>query len=297
MPSFLVRIFARPYVAGNSLEKGIKKAEQLWKQKGICSTLDLLGEELTSKEEVEGVVNTYLEMIEKVNNLKFVSISLKPTALGVDISKEHCLENLRKILTVALELDVLVTLDMESSAYTDVTLEMYHILRPEFPNFGTVLQTRLFRTKDDILDLEGMNAHIRLCIGIYLEDKDIAYTKKLEMKKKIVTFSVLLLKNNHFIAVATHDEKTIDEILKAFEGHDKITSHVEFQMLLGVPRERIQKKLIDHGFTVRYYVPFATNWKDATNYLKRRLNENPQMAIYTIKNIIGSIIQPFKRHH
>ena len=246
---------------------------------------------------MEGVVNTYLEMVNTVKDRKFVSISLKPTALGVDISKEYCLENIRKILTEALELNVLVTLDMESSTYTDVTLEMYHILRPNFPNFGTVLQTRLFRTKNDILDLEGMNAHIRLCIGIYLEDKNIAYTKKLEMKKKIVEYSSLLLKNNHFIAVATHDEKTIDEILKVFEGHDKITSHVEFQMLLGVPRERIQKKLKDHGFTVRYYIPFATNWKDATRYLKRRLNENPQMAIYTIKNIIGSIIQPFKRHY
>jgi len=297
MPSFLVRIFARPYVAGNSLEKGIKKAKQLWKQKEICSTLDLLGEELTTKEEVEGVVNTYLEIIEKVKNLKFVSISLKPTGLGVDISKEYCLENLRKILTAALELNVFVTLDMESSNYTDVTLELYHILKPEFPNFGTVLQTRLYRTKKDILHLESLNAHIRLCIGIYLEDKDIAYTKKTEMKNKIVEYASLLLKNNHFIAVATHDEKTIDEILKVFEGHENITSHVEFQMLLGVPRERIQKKIINRGYTVRFYVPFATNWKDATRYLKRRLNENPQMAIYTIKNIFGSVIQSFKRYH
>ncbi len=86
-------------------------------------------------------------------------------------------------------------------------------------------------------------------------------------------------------------------MLKVFEGHDNITSHVEFQMLLGVPRERIQKKLIDHGFTVRFYVPFATNWKDAIRYLKRRLEENPHMAIYTIKNIFGSVIQAFKRPH
>ncbi|MFX0171696.1 MAG: proline dehydrogenase family protein [Candidatus Hodarchaeota archaeon] len=295
MPSFFVRIFASPYVAGDSLEKGIKTARKLWEEKRITSTMDLLGEELQTKEEVENIVKLYIDLIEALKNENFATISLKPTSLGIDISKEYCIENLRQILTRALDANIDVTMDMESSDYTDVTLEMYRTLKPKFPNFGTVLQTRLFRTKDDILQLEGLNAHIRLCIGIYLEKREIAYTKKRDMKDKLVEYTPLLLEHNHYVAVATHDEKSIRQILELLETRKEDTSNIEFQMLLGVPRDNIQQELLDRGFTVRCYVPYATRWKDATNYLKRRLIENPHMAIYTIRNIFGRIIQPFRR--
>ncbi|MFX0052472.1 MAG: proline dehydrogenase family protein [Candidatus Hermodarchaeota archaeon] len=295
MPSFLVRLFARPYVAGDSLDKGIETARKLWKEKRITSTMDLLGEELQTKEEVENVVKLYLDLVEALKNENYATISLKPTSLGVDISKEYCIENLRQILTSALDANIDVTMDMESSDYTDVTLEMYRILKPEFPNFGTVLQTRLFRTKDDILQLEGLNAHIRLCIGIYLEKSEIAYTKKRDMKDKLVEYTPLLLDHNHYVKIATHDEKSIRQILELLETRKEDSSNIEFQMLLGVPRDNIQQELLDRGFTVRCYVPYATRWKDATNYLKRRLIENPHMAIYTIRNIFGRIIQPFRR--
>lgn len=295
MPSFLVRLFARPYVAGDSIEKGIKTARELWERKGITSTMDLLGEELKTEEEVEDVVKLYLELIEGLGNENFATISLKPTSLGVDISKEYCLENLRKILVRALAANIDVTLDMESSDYTDVTLEMYLALKPEFPNFGTVLQTRLFRTEDDILELKGLNAHIRLCIGIYLEKSDIAYTKKSDMKAKLVEYTSLLLNHNHYVAMATHDEKTIYQILDLLETRGEGPSNIEFQMLLGVPRDNLQQELLKRGFTVRLYVPYATRWKEATNYLKRRLIENPHMAIYTIRNLFGRLFQPFRR--
>ncbi len=295
MPSFLVRIFAKPYVAGDSHIEGIEKAKHLFEENGIYSTLDLLGEELKTKEEVNSVVITYLTLIETIKQYKFSSISLKPTSLGVDISKEYCINNIRTILSAALQANILVTLDMESSSYTDVTLDIYRTLKPEFPNFGTVLQTRLFRTKNDILNLKGLKAHIRLCIGIYLERKEIAYTKKDIMKKKLIEYIPLLLDEGHFVAIATHDEKVIYEILKLLEDREGDNSNVEFQMLLGVPREGIQNKLINKGYIVRLYVPFSTKWKYATNYLKRRLIENPHMAIYSIKNIFGMILQRFKR--
>jgi proline dehydrogenase len=295
MPSFLVRLFARPYVAGDSIEKGIKTARELWERKGITSTMDLLGEELQTEEEVEDVVKLYLELIEAFGNENFATISLKPTSLGIDISKEYCIKNLRRILTRALAANIDVTLDMESSDYTDVTLEMYLTLKPEFPNFGTVLQTRLFRTEDDILELKGLNAHIRLCIGIYLEKSDIAYTKKSDMKAKLVEYTSLLLEHNHYVAMATHDEKTIYQILELLETRGEGPSNIEFQMLLGVPRDNLQQELLKRGFTVRLYVPYATRWKEATNYLKRRLIENPHMAIYTIRNLFGRLFQPFRR--
>ncbi len=294
MPSFLVRLFAKPYVAGDSLEKGVETARRLWTQKGITTSLDLLGEEIKTKEEVEEIVQIYLDSINAIKAEDFATISIKPTSIGVDFSKEYCVENLRRILTAAFESNVGVTLDMESSDYTDVTLEMYHELKPDFPNFGTVLQTRLFRTENDISDLSGLNAHIRLCIGIYLEDKNIAFTKRSDMKAKLVEYTDLLLKNNHFVAVATHDEKTIHQCLEVIKKHDA-PKNVEFQMLLGVPRDRIIQELLEQGYTMRLYIPFATKWKYATNYLKRRLIENPHMAIYTLRNLFGRILQPFKR--
>jgi proline dehydrogenase len=276
MPSFLVRLFARPYVAGDSIEKGIKTARELWERKGITSTMDLLGEELQTEEEVEDVVKLYLELIEAFGNENFATISLKPTSLGIDISKEYCIKNLRRILTRALAANIDVTLDMESSDYTDVTLEMYLTLKPEFPNFGTVLQTRLFRTEDDILELKGLNAQS-------------------DMKAKLVEYTSLLLEHNHYVAMATHDEKTIYQILELLETRGEGPSNIEFQMLLGVPRDNLQQELLKRGFTVRLYVPYATRWKEATNYLKRRLIENPHMAIYTIRNLFGRLFQPFRR--
>ncbi|UCG03490.1 MAG: proline dehydrogenase family protein [Candidatus Heimdallarchaeota archaeon] len=297
MPSFIVRLFAKPYVAGDSLEKGIDKARHLWIQRGIASTIDLLGEEITTKEEVEEILDIYLDVVDAIKKEEFSSfatVSIKPTSLGVDISKEYCIDNIKRILTSALESNIGVTIDMESSRYTDVTLEIFHQLKPDFPNFGTVLQTRLFRTEKDISELNGLNAHIRLCIGIYIEDKSIAYTKKSEMKTKLVEYTKLLLDHNHYVEVATHDEKTIVECLEIIEDHGG-SQVAEFQMLLGVPRDKIQEELLEKGYIMRYYVPFATEWKYATNYLRRRLIENPRLAIYTLRNLFGRVLQPFRR--
>ncbi|MFX0126033.1 MAG: proline dehydrogenase family protein, partial [Candidatus Hodarchaeota archaeon] len=265
-------------------------------KEGITSTMDLLGEELQTKEEVEIIIKHYLDLIDSLKGISFATVSLKPTSLGVDIDKEYCVENLRKILTAASNVNIEVTMDMESSDYTDVTLEMYRELKSEFPCFGTVLQTRLFRTKDDILSLKGLNAHIRLCIGIYLEKKEIAYTKKSDMKTNLVECTQMLLEDNHFVAVATHDEKTINQVLEFLQGNNYGPGNVEFQMLLGVPRKRIQQELIKQGYIVRCYVPYAMEWKSATAYLKRRLIENPHMAIYTLKNLFNSFIQLFRRN-
>ena len=285
IPSFLIRLFARPYVAGDSIEKGVEKAKQLYKEKGIFSTLDLLVEALKTKEEIEVVVQTYLKLIESISNIHFISVSLKPTSIGIDISKEYCIENLCRILTAALKANVLVTMDMESSKYIDVTLEIYKELKPEFYNFGTVLQTKLFRTEEDIESLKGLDAYIRLCIGAYPEKKDVAFTKNSEMKEKIVEHTLSLLNDGHYVAVATHDEKPIHEILSTRRQNLRI----EFQMLLGVPSEKIQNELLNLKHLVRMYIPFATEWKNATNYLKRRLDENPYMFIYIIRNIFSKI--------
>ncbi len=291
-PSFMVKFFARAYVTGVGIDCGIKKARELWEEQKIASTIDMLGEEVTNREDVDKIVQIYLSLIEKLHGESFPKhVSVKPTSLGIDIDKSLCLENLENILKRAEEEKVIITLDMEDSTYTDITLELYKTLKPKY-EFGTVLQSRLHRTKDDILNLTGLNARVRMCIGVYNEDKSIAYTKKHEMKKKLVEYTGLLLDNQHKVDVATHDHKCIVAALKQIEERRQGKDVAEFQFLLGVPRQRIQNELIRRGYTVRLYVPFTIEWKCAVAYLRRRLIENPSMIYLGGLDFIGRIIQP-----
>ena len=284
LPGFLVRFFAKPYVSGNSIEKGIQKADKLWTENKIASTLDLLGEAVTNREEVQRTVNTYLELINNIQNKEYITVSVKPTALGIHESYEYCLENLNTILNEARKYSVKVTLDMEDHNYTDTTLDLYKELLPKYPTFGTVLQTRLYRTPDDVNTLSTLKTRIRLCIGIYKEESSIALTKKSEMKKKLIEMVKRLIDAGTFVEVATQDVKTIDSVLELVEKYGWTSEHLEFQQLMGVPIRKKQNELLQKGFTVRLYVPFATEWKYATPYLKRRLANNPKMAVYVLKH-------------
>ena len=287
IPNRLVWQISKPYVAGDSMQKVIEKVKDLWTDNNFSSTVDLLGEDVFSQEEIEAMVQIYLELIKQLEPLKTDrTISLKPSALGVNSSKALCLANLRKILTAAKEANIGVTMDMEDSSLTEITLDMYRELCPQFPNFGTVLQTRLFRTNQDIKNLPD-HSHIRLCIGIYLESKEIALTHKPDMKQKIIDYLDALLENGHYVGIATHDEQTIQETLDLLEAKKIGSERVEYQFLLGVPRNKIQNKLREKGYTVRFYVPFATHWTFATAYAKRRFIENPKLAIYTMRNLLG----------
>jgi proline dehydrogenase len=287
MPTFLVWIVAKPYVAGDSLQKALTKVDDLWNTSKIMSTVDLLGEDVKTAEEIELMVQIYLDLLDGLQGKKdYTTVSLKPTALGLNFSEELCVTNLTRILDKAMKYDIKVTLDMENTPYTDKTLELYRNLKPKYPIFGTVLQTRLFRTEKDIENLPP-NSHIRLCIGIYNEAKEMALQKKSEMKEKLVELVEPLHAKGHFIAVATHDEPTIRSIFKIIDQKKLTKDDIEFQFLLGVPREKIHKEVQDRGLHVRQYVPFATKKKYATRYALRRFEENPNMAIYVLRNLLG----------
>lgn len=285
MPTPFIWLFANPYVAGDSMQKALDKVETLWQERKIMSTVDLLGEDVSTEEEVNRMVKIYLDLFEGLKEKsEYTSVSLKPTALGVNISKDLCMRNIRKILDVATRYGIAVTMDMENSPYTEVTLEIYRELKPDYPNFGTVLQTRLFRTKNDLSTLPDQS-HIRLCIGIYNESKDIALQKKDEMKEKLLEYTEELHKNNHFVGIATHDEQILARIFDYIDRNNITPEQMEFQFLLGVPREKIQKQILEKGFNCRLYVPFAMQKKDATKYAIRRFEENPRMAVYVFQNL------------
>lgn len=285
-PTPLVKLFASPYVAGDSIGAAVNTAQKLWDERRVCSTIDLLGEELESDEEVQYSVDVYERLIDALGSQDYTTISLKPSQLGSHRGTEYCREVIRGIIQRAEQYNIKVTLDMEDHSFTDMTLDIFRALNKDHPTFGTVLQSRLFRTDDDIISLKGLNAHIRICIGIYNEPKEIALQSKPEMKKKLLHQVELLFKEGHYPEIGTHDETVINEAIDIAEKLNIKKDQYEVQMLMGVPRQAFQDELRQNGILVRLYVPFAEKWKYSTAYCKRRLAANPAMAAYIFKNIL-----------
>ncbi|MFQ6066991.1 MAG: proline dehydrogenase family protein [bacterium] len=285
-PSLLVRLFARPYVAGDSIQKAVETARTLWEQRRVCSTIDLLGEEMESDEEVHYTVDIYQRLINVLGRQEYATLSMKPSQLGSHRGADYCREVIAGIVHQAEKFGIDVTIDMEDHNYTDMTLDIYRSLKKEHPTLGTVLQSRLFRTDSDILSLKGMEARIRICIGIYNEPKEIAFQSKPQMKKKLLQQLEILFKEGHYPEIATHDEAVVNEALNIAQRLNKKKDEYEVQMLMGVPKQKFQDELVRSGILVRLYVPFAEKWKYATAYCKRRLIANPSMAAYIVKNIL-----------
>ncbi|MCX7829921.1 MAG: proline dehydrogenase family protein [Acidobacteria bacterium] len=286
IPAPLVKIFASPYVSGDSLEKALNAVDALFREKRILSTVDLLGEAEKTKEKVLGAVSAYEKTLDALRERSYASISIKPSQFGCYIDKAFCKENIERVLEKANSQNTLVTIDMEDIDLTDFTIDLYSELRPKYPNAGTVLQSRLFRTEKDIDRLDGLDAHIRLCIGIYNVSKEYAYTRKKDMKENLLKLLRKLLEKGHFVAIATHDKVYIRKSLEILDEMKIPKEKREFQMLMGVPRDDMQKELIERGEKVRLYVPYALSWGDAIAYLRRRMIESPSMTGLVLKNLL-----------
>ncbi|MGD9344853.1 MAG: proline dehydrogenase family protein [Candidatus Aminicenantes bacterium] len=285
-PTPLVKIFAGPYVAGDSIQAAIDTARKFWQDRRVCSTIDLLGEEIEEDEEVQYTVGVYEKLIERLGKQEFATLSLKPTQLGSHRGTRHCQDIIEGIVEKAEAHDIKITLDMEDHTLTDLTLDIFRALKPRHSTFGTVLQSRLFRTDEDIKSISGLNARIRICIGIYIEPKEIALTNKPDMKAKLLEQLKTLFQEGHYPEIATHDKSVIHEAINIAERLNMKKDQYEVQMLMGVPMADFQDELIREGICVRLYVPFAEKWKYASAYCKRRLDANPAMAAYIIKNIL-----------
>ncbi len=286
-PAPIVKVFAAPYVAGKGIESGVRKADEIWQSGKLYSTVDLLGEEVFKREDVEATVATYFRMVDALKGRQYASISCKPTQLGIHDSESYCLENMSKVVEHAGKQGIHITVDMEDHDFTDVTLRLFKELRNRFDNVGTVLQSRLFRTRDDIQALHAKRCKVRICIGIYKEPKSIAYQDKPAMKDKLFEYVQVLLDKGHYPEIATHDEPLIHRCLEYLDKRGVPKDAYEFQMLLGVPRQAIQTQIVDAGIIMRLYVPFAEEWRYAIAYCKRRLAANPMMGAYVMKNLFG----------
>ncbi len=297
IPPPLVRFFAKPYVAGDSVEKAVDVAALLLEKHGFLTTLDLLAEGIDSEEIVEQNVLTYLGMVDAVaSDSRFdgdgqrPTLSLKPSSYTTSPMEDEgdakgSKEALFRICEYARERGVRVTVDMESRHWTDFTLDALDELHAAgFTDVGCVIQTRLHRSAAD-LDRLPAGMRVRLVIGIYREPDEVAVTHKPEMKDRMLEFAARLLDRGHIVEFATHDETYIRRFLDEVVGPSHVAKdRFEVQMLFGVPRQKLLTDLVRQGIRVRLYVPFAMGWKMAIAYLRRRLDEYPAMALLVLKN-------------
>ncbi len=285
VPKPIVKFFSKIYIAGSTLEDGVAKVKEL-NAKGIMATMDLLGEFSTDEKVCRQAADTYIEMLRTIQKEGLDSnVSLKPTHMGLLISKEFCYENIRRIVQEAQKLNNFVRIDMEDHTTTDATIEIYLKLKEEFggQHVGTVIQAYLRRTIDDINRLIEHKANLRLCKGIYVEPREVAFKDMAIINESFKYNLDKLLSNGCYTGIATHDEKLIYHALTVIDRLKLSKEDYEFQMLLGV-QEQLRDILVKAGHRLRVYVPFGKDWY---GYSTRRLKENPKMAGYVFKRIFG----------
>jgi proline dehydrogenase len=282
IPKPIVRKISNRYIAGPTLEDACRVVSRL-NAAGKMATIDVLGEHIDEPGQARALVDEHdgvLDAIER--NALDSNVSIKLTALGLTIDRDLCLENTAAVVEHAAESGNFVRIDMEESAHTAQTLEIYRELRERgFDNVGVVLQSRLRRTLRDIRSLADLRPNVRLCKGIYLEPPLVAYQGYQEVRDNFVAALDVLLGGGSYVGIATHDEWLLEQGLERVTGMDR--QEYEFQMLLGV-RELRGDKLVKEGHRLRIYTPYGRQWRE---YSMRRLQENPKIAGYILADLFG----------
>ncbi|HUP39166.1 MAG TPA: proline dehydrogenase family protein [Vicinamibacterales bacterium] len=272
--------FARRFIAGENVDDAIAAVRHIQAQ-GLLATLDYLGESVASLAAADTATREYLQLVQAVDRADAErNLSLKLTQLGLDVDRAICVDNLRKILTAAA--GFFVRIDMESSAYTDATLEIFEtVWKLGHRNVGVVLQSCLYRSEKDFERVNALGARIRLVKGAYREPKSVAYQLKSDVDAAYKRIAQRLLTEGTYPAIATHDEEILDEV-KRFAAERAIRPDAyEFQMLYGIRRD-LQNECRDAGHRVRVYVPFGREWFP---YFMRRLGERPANVGFVVRSL------------
>jgi proline dehydrogenase len=285
----LARRMASRFVAGETIEEAMSAVRGL-NARGITASLDLLGESVHRAEEARATAQAYLDILDRIQANKLdANVSVKLTAMGLDVSEELCVANMQMVLERAQQYDSFVRLDMESSQYTDRTLHIFeHRLYPSYPkNVGIVLQSYLRRTAADVEFANRLGCRVRICKGAYQEPASVAFPDKRDVDENYVRCMHSLMSDGNYPGIATHDERIIDEA-KRFAAEKGIASdRYEFQMLYGVRRD-LQERLVREGYRMRVYVPFGTQWYP---YLMRRLAERPANVAFMTGNVVKELLR------
>jgi proline dehydrogenase len=287
VPKQVVRRISGHYIAGEELDDALRVVLEL-NAEGKLATLDVLGEEVADPEEARAIAGAYREAIDAFKRGSLDSnISVKPTALGLNLSYELFRENLEDLVRHAAERDNFVRIDMEDSSTTDDTLRTYRELREAgHDNIGIVLQARLKRTIDDVRALAELRPNVRICKGIYLEPPEIAFRDFDAVQASYVQTLEELLEGGSYVGIATHDEWLLEQGKRLVAEQGLGRDDYEFQMLLGV-RPGLGDELVREGHRLRIYTPFGRHWY---SYSLRRLQENPKIAGYIAADTFNRLL-------
>lgn len=291
IPRRIVRRIASRYIAGEHLEEAIETIRNL-NGEGCLATVDVLGESTQSKSDAVEKLEQYKRVIDalEANDLRS-GISVKLTGLGLTLDEDVCRENLEEIVAYAGQKNRFVRVDMEGSPYTAATLELVLEMHERHENIGAVIQAYLRRSLKDVIRLAEAGVSVRLCKGIYDEPREISYKDFDTVRQNYILLLEELFSSGVYVGVATHDEYLVWHALRIVHQMGPTKDRYEFQMLLGVDEE-LRRILVNAGHKVRVYVPFGEDWYE---YSTRRLKENPKIAGYVVRDVLGSIVNAVKR--
>jgi proline dehydrogenase len=283
----LARQFSSRFVAGETLDAAIAATREL-NTKGITTTLDLLGESVTSKAESEAARDAAIGILHRIRAQGVNgNLSVKLTQMGLDVDAALAAANMKAILDVARANNTFVRIDMEASSHVQRTLDLYHRdLHDTYGDVvGVVIQTMLRRSEADVEQLLQSGTRIRLVKGAYKEPPTVAFPDKRDVDACFVRLTERLLERGNYPALATHDERLIAHAKAYAREHGVPAERFEFQMLYGVRRD-LQEQLRREGYNVRVYVPFGTEWYP---YLMRRLAERPANIAFIVGNVMREL--------
>ena len=284
----LAKSLANRFVAGETIDTALAAVVPL-NARGITASLDLLGESVHNEAEARAAGKAYVTMLARIHQQKAqANVSVKLTAMGLDVSEDLCVTIMHDILQCAREYQTFVRIDMESSEYTQRTLDLFEQrLYPAYrENVGIVLQSYLYRTFADVQRANLIKARVRICKGAYKEPETVAYPEKKDVDSTYVRCMHELMLKGNYPGIATHDEAIIKEAKRFAKENAIAPNQFEFQMLYGVRRD-LQDKLVREGYRMRVYVPFGTQWYP---YLMRRLAERPANVAFLTGSVFKEMV-------
>jgi proline dehydrogenase len=278
-------LLARRFVAGENLRAALPKIDEL-RSHGLRTTLDLLGEDVTDRRQAEAYTKEYIELVELLaahGGTVEPNISIKLSMIGQRIDLGLCEANLRRLLDRARANGAFVRLDMEGSDLTQMTLDLFEAVYPDYrDHVGVVLQAYLHRTDADVDRMIDIQARVRLCKGAYKEPPDIAYQDMNDIRQQFTGQMQRLVEHGRFPAIATHDDALIDATRDFVRQRGIGADRFEFQMLYGL-RPETQRAIAADGYGMRVYVPYGTEWGP---YFARRLRERKENVWFIFRNLL-----------
>ena len=283
LPVFIIRLVAGRYVAGENSEDALKTVTILNK-KGFTATLDILGEHTKNENIAHNITRQYQNLLSSIHDENLdCNISIKLSHIGMDLNKEFIYNNINSLIDTAKNNSQFIRIDMEHSALTDATIDLYLKCKDQYDQIGIVLQAYLHRSKNDLIKLQHIDGiNVRICKGIYKENANIAIMGKKNINSNFLDLLRFSFENDIYVGIATHDISLIKRSYNLINDLNISNDRFEFQVLYGVPMSGWLEKHLKYGYKVRVYVPFGKDWYD---YSIRRLKENPNISFYILRDV------------